>query len=727
MNIESKIHFKAAGLYIIVGIAAVVMLIYLYDLRSNLKNQRQEVEKQHHSLAMINELIYAVNEAQSSASLFVSTNDKVYINQFDRKLILIDSLINTLVIIEPVGKEKLLKISSLLKRQASNISELNRQFGAGNPLAAISERIQNYKPKRQGNSHIITTKKDTVFKTTGREKNIFKRIKEVFSPERNTTVVVSTQQVDTLRLEHVDSFPILAEVKNMANSASKYYEKNIRSIGRQVTNLITSDREISTQISGLLLNIHRQTLNSVLESIDRSEKSINRNYTISIIGSILALGLILMFILLIIYDVNKGKESRERIRQVMESRHQLLLSVSHDIKSPLGSILGYLELRDQQGEDIMSMQNSARHILALLENLLEFSSLEQGSLMISNSNFSINEVCEEIGQMFLQLAESKNLSFTFSSDKDRLNSDQMKIKQIVINLVSNAMKYTRVGKINLKMKYADGQLCIEVTDTGVGIPEDKLAEIYEPFTRVESNNALAHGTGLGMYVVKGLIELLDGTIHITSKVSKGTKIEVIIPCAKAENKIKQGAKKIALYDDDPVVVEIVRGMLVRLGHEVVEHNYDVILTDMEMGQLSGLDILASAGNVSVIVMTGHSDYTAEKASELGFDGFLLKPFTIDDLREIFGNGEKVADNLFGEDYEEIMAIFRISTEENFVLLRQALNDSDFNRAQSICHKMLPIFAQLCYPVSELSKMDAQRGNGYEGWQTDVNTILSIIV
>ncbi|HET7733207.1 MAG TPA: ATP-binding protein, partial [Paludibacter sp.] len=546
-------------------------------------------------------------------------------------------------------------------------------------------------------------------------------------PEKDSTVVVSTQQVDTLRLANVDSLPILAEVKNLANTAGKRYDKNIRAIGQQVANLIISDREISSQISGLLLDIHRQSLNSVLDTIERSEQSINRNYTISIIGGIFALGLILLFILLIIYDVNKGKEAREKIRQVMESRHKLLLSVSHDIKSPLGSILGYLELRRQQGEDMKSMQNSARHILALLENLLEFSSLEQGSLRINSSNFSLDEVGEEINQMFVPLADAKNLSFSVISDNVRLNSDALKIKQICINLVSNAIKYTREGQVTLEMRYVDGCVSVEVKDTGVGIPKDKLEEIYEPFSRVESNNALADGTGLGMYVVKGLVDLLGGNILVDSEVGSGTKVGVALPCATAENRIKRGAKKIAVYDDDPVVIEMVSGMLVRLGHEVVEHDYDMILTDMEMGEVSGLDILATAGNVPVIVMTGHGDFTTEKATQLGFDAFLAKPLTLDALREIFGEGENNANDFFGEDNDEILEIFRASNAENYSLLRQALIDSDFNKAQAICHKMLPMFVLLGYPVGELRQMDAQRGNAYEGWQIDVETILAIKV
>lgn len=725
MSIESKIRFKAAVLYIVVGIAAAAMLLYLYDLRSNIQSQKKEIEEHHRSLALTNELIYIVGEAQSSVSLFVSTNDTLYIQKFSRQVLLIDSLIDTLSVIEPVGKTKLQQIKGLLSRQTSNITELNRQLSQSIPVGAISERIRRYKPKQEVTLR-FTFKKDTVYNTVKR-KGFFGRVKEVFNPTKPKAIIISRQRIDTLRHSDGDSKKILAEVDQMARNADLQYQQNIRAIGLKVAELIVSDREISTQISGLLLQLHRQTFDSVLAAISRSEQEISKNYNVSKIGGVFALGLILLFIILIIYDVNKGKEARETIRQVMESRHKLLLSVSHDIKSPLGSILGYLELKRLQGEDIQSMKSSARHILSLLENLLEFSSLEQGSLKVSHSDFSLYEVCDEIGQMFLPLAESKKLSFTFHSDKVRIHSDHLKIKQIIINLVSNAIKYTQRGEISLQIIYSEGKLSVVVADTGAGIPEDKLMEIYEPFSRVESNNALAQGSGLGMYVVKGLIDLLGGKITVKSKVDEGTMVEVVIPCEKAEYEIKTGAKKITVYEDDPVVADMVRGMLLRLGHEVVEQRCDVILTDMEMGEISGLDILASAGNVPVIVMTGHSDYSAEKARELGFDGFLTKPFTIDALREIFGEGEKPSDDLLGDDYEEIMEIFRASTSETFSRLSEALEASDFKKAQALCHKILPMFAQLGYPTDELHRMDIHRGEAYDGWQGDIETVLSIKV
>lgn len=729
MNIERKIRFKAAGLYIITGIAVAMMLLFFYNIRSNIKSQRTEVEKQQHVLVLTNKLIYTVSEAQSAVSLFVSTHDTTYINKFSKKLLSINSFIDTLIVIEPVGKTKLQQIKNLLAKQTFNIAELNRQLGNENPLNAITERIQKYQPQQKKVTHnIATVKQDTVYKPAPKKKGFFSRLKEVFSPGKNSMMVVSNLYVDTVLGGSTDSSHILSEVKGMAVVAGKRYDKKIQAIQQQVAQQITSDREISTQIANLLLYLHRNTLNSVLSTIEQRERALNRNYTISLISGIVALGLILLFILLIIYDVNKGKEARERIKQVMESRHKLLLSVSHDIKSPLGSIMGYLELRSQQGEDIKSMQNSARHILALLENLLEFSSLEQGSLQLNTAVFPLAELNEEIGQMFMPLADSKKLSFRYSSDKVRLNSDQIKIKQIVINLVSNAIKYTPAGEVALQMTFTNGQLCVEITDTGAGIPADKLEDIYKPFSRVENNNALAHGTGLGMYVVKGLVHLLGGTIHISSEINTGTTVKVAIPCQQAEDTIKRGSKKIVVYDDDPVVAELASNMLIRLGHQIVEEDYDLILTDMEMGEITGLDILASAGTVPVIVMTGHSDFTAEKAAQLGFDGFVAKPFSLETLREIFGEGEtKNSDSFLEEDDEKIMEMFRISTAENQLLLKQALADADFNKAQAVCHKMLTMFILLGYPTEALLRMDAQRGEAYDGWQTDIETILAIKV
>jgi len=732
-SIEYKIRFKAAIIYIIVAFGVIAMTVYLNNLRKNISSYRLEIENQHTVLSATNDLMFAVNDAQSLASFYLSTKNTRYFNAYIQSIHSIEKLIDAIIELKPNENEKLHRIETLLREQAQNMKKLNLQFAGENPVAVINERLQTYDPYSiEDTLYTLKVRKDTVIKELPR-KGFFQRIGEVFKPSYDSVKVVENQWIDTVRAKGSDHL-IIYEVGNIAQKAQKMYEQNIQMIEKQVGELLASDKEIATEVSALLLGFHKETLDSTLSIIDNSEKAVKRNYLFSTIGGILALVLILIFIGLIITDINKGRKARialeeanERTRQIMESRHQLLLSVSHDIKSPLNSILGYLALMESD-PNVRSMQNSSEHILSMLENLLGFSSLEQGTLQKSVSDFNLQDLFRDIYDMFLPLAGQKSLALSFTADDIRIRTDRVKLKQIVINLVSNAIKYTKNGTVDFKAAFENNELKMEVKDTGVGIPDEKLSEIFMPFIRVEENNVLAAGTGLGMFVVKGLVELLEGKIDVRSKVGEGTAITVAIPVERSLKKIPKGTKKIRVYDDDPVIVKMLSDMLLRLGHQVVkeDNDCDLILTDMEMGDISGLDILHHAGAVPVVAMTGRSDFSTQKASESGFDGFLAKPFTIDGLREIAGEGDTL-DDLLGDNRDEIMALFRASTEENFSILRQALAGNNFKQAQATCHKMFPMFAQMGYPVEELRRMDAHRSGEYERWQGDVEKILSIKV
>ena len=730
-SIEYKIRFKAAIIYIIVAFVMVAMTIYLNNLRKNIFAQRFEIENQHTLLSATNDLMFAVNEAQSSASLYLSTKSKKYLNNYTKYIDNIEELIDSIIKLKPNEEEKLYRIETLLHEQARNITKLNLQFAERNPVAIINERLQAYEPYLPEDTlYTLNVRSDTILSELPR-KGFFQRIGEVFKPGKDSVKVVVIQRIDTIKTIGSDSL-IIYEVGDIAQKAQKEYEQNIRMIEKQVGELISSDKNIATEVSALLLEFHKETLDSTLSIIDTGEKAVKRNYIYSIIGGIFALVLIFIFIILIITDINKGREARlaleeanERTRQIMESRHQLLLSVSHDIKSPLNSILGYLALM-KSDPNVHSMQNSSEHILSMLENLLEFSSLEQGTLQKSVSNFNLRDLFEDIYDMFLPLADQKALALSFTADDIRIRTDRVKLKQIVINLVSNAIKYTKNGTVRFSATFDKNELKIKVKDTGTGIPDEKLSEIFIPFSRIEENSALAAGTGLGMFVVGGLVELFEGKIDIRSKVREGTTVIVIIPVERSMKEIPKGTKKIKIYDDNPIVVKMLSDMLLRLGHQVVDKDCDLIITDMEMENISGLDILHNTDSVPVVVMTGRADFSTQEANKFGFDGFLAKPFTIDDLREIAGEGD-IFDDLLGDNRGEITALFRASTEENFSILRQALANNNFKQAQATCHKMFPIFAQMGYPIEEFRRIDAHRGGEYEGWREDVEKILSIRV
>ena len=200
-------------------------------------------------------------------------------------------------------------------------------------------------------------------------------------------------------------------------------------------------------------------------------------------------------------DLIKEKQLTEKL---MKSRHQLLLSVSHDIKTPLTSIMGYMDLwksnetSETRKQQIQSAQNSGKYILTMLSNLLEFSRLEQHSKQLHISRFNLIELMEEVMGMFYPFAETKNLLLEFDSQLDKpffVETDYTVLKQILSNLLSNAIKYTLEGSVQLSLQQDDtDKVIFTIIDTGIGIDEKDMPELFKPFSRIQ-NPLKAEGSG----------------------------------------------------------------------------------------------------------------------------------------------------------------------------------------------------------------------------------------
>lgn len=735
MNIERQIGFKAIGIYIFIILMIALALLYGNKLKQQIHRLQESITIQQDALVLTHELVSETAHLLLQTAPYLNTQDSMLINHFEQEVHRIDELIEVLIEKNDTSTHELKQLSLLLHVQASNMRGLQANLSKENPLdyfQSFQEQLQDLEPEVKGSTHL---ERDTVIKT-GAHKKFFQRLREAFRPKTDTTLVIYDSRIDSLEVLHKDSTTtILSRVDSIAKIAGKQYEQNIHSIRLQIDQFIRADREISAEISNLLIQIYNQTLTSIQNTINQSEIIIAKNYMLLVAGGIAVLVLILILIILIIFDVNKGKRAKEKLRQVMETRHQLLLAVSHDIKTPLNTISGYLELgqteapQDLEASYLKPMQNAVSHIHALLENLLQFSSLEQGTLKLSLSTLNTKNLAYELQAWFTPLALQKNLDLQFNSAKDcTIQTDVLKLKQICTNIISNAIKYTMKGWVRVMMEVKDSIFILKVSDSGVGIPAEKIETIYEAFVRIEANNTLSEGSGVGMYVVKGLVDLLQGKITIDSQIQKGTTVQIEIPVKQVNRQLPQGKKKVAVFEDNEPMKKVVEEMVKKLGHEVVNQDYNLIITDMEMNEFSGTDILSSHPNIPVILMSGHTDFTTEQALQLGFAGFLPKPFNIDDLRQLIGE-EKMqeTDSFLVEDDEEIMQIFRQNAIKNQQKLKQMLELKNFKEAQAICHQMLPMFAQLGYPTEALKRMDLSRGKIYQGWTKDVQAIIDIKV
>lgn len=765
---EKNIRFKAILIYVIVAVICSGMLVYIYKMGDDIDDQKKNIEQYYKELSYLDQLINAVNISQSEVNLYVSTKETKHYKLFNESLDTVDQLIDSLGYLNPLQNEELQQIKELLVKKGKIVSNLNRQFSNKNPIESINEILKDIDPIVKKDTVLVTTTvQDTVIHS-GAKKGFWRKLSELFSSSDGTDTVtaITTSKLDTLTLPKSDTLHIVSEVTEIAVQAKDDYMNRIITIERNLSNLIVADQEISSEITTLLIELYSQTVQARLDEIQKSEQLIRQNNTYSIISSIVALILIFIFILLIISDVNKSYRLRRnvekaniKIKQIMDSRHRLLLSVSHDIKTPLNSILGTLELKETAKEfvpnEVRTMKDSGKYILALLANLLEFSSIEQGTSSISNRNFNLYDLCKETIDMFSPLANQKDLTIIHSFDFGKnliLSSDSLKIKQILINILSNSIKYTVEGSIRFDVKYSDSKLYCTIEDTGVGIPQHQIDDIFQAFSRIDQNSHLSEGSGFGMYVVKGLVDLFQGDIKVFSTEGKGTRTEVCIPVTEVLITEAFTPKKILVIDDDIYYLTIIRDMLLALGHKPSICNnisefdnmiseidrYDEILTDMEMDEFNGIDVLnrikSIRKNMPVTVITAREDINYDDFIKMGFKAYIKKPISISDLKlqlggqtVNFGSLNEMLEN-DPEALQEVLISFINSTRENIANLRIALLNNEFKKAQSVCHKMIPMLIQVgaIEKLDILKKIDALRFETmqeYPGWEDDILEVI----
>ena len=751
------------------------MFYYIYNLQGTIQNQKVNINVQNQSLAMANRFSQLVHEAQSEANLFAFSDNPKHLKQFGTLSNEINLCADSLLTLLPSeqNEERIREVERLIMRKGQISYVLSRQFYYYDPLAEIDAWLKAYTPPAP----------------------------PVFHQEEGDSLSMAQNDNSVSNVAN-DSVDILRDLKFLSEKARVEYKRKVREFERKTVELITDDNLLSEEIADLLLALNKEILDTSIAEIEKSEALIKENSRNSTLIAAFVLLLTVIFIILILIDVNKSfrtrkeavearlmaEDAQRKTEELMENRHKMLLTVSHDIKTPLTSIVGNLDLMDHGGneKEVVSIRQSADHILNLLSNLLEFSSLEQGKLHVENHPFNISSLCEETAAMFQPIAQKKALAFDFRNeinDKLSANSDRLKIKQIISNLISNAIKYTIEGKVGFKASIDNGNMVFRIEDSGIGIPEDQLEDIFKPFVRTDTGSKLSEGSGYGLSVVKGLVDLLEGSIDVQSEVGKGSCFTVKIPAAiqleEAGTPVLQEAapehpanvglsdmQRILIIDDDDTLLTVLSNMIDKLGHQVLisrsksdldaaleqTDSFDCVLTDREMGALSGNDILklfkSAAPEKPVYLMTARMDYNTEKASEEGFDGFLQKPFSLKMLEQMFGRYSKEATapkassftdfpalcEMMNDDEQAIrgvLTVFAQSTADHLVALNEAVERDDFAAAHALCHKMLPMFIQLQQDdaVPFLSRMNESKGkkegaDAYPAWKEDAVKFMS---
>ncbi len=767
--------------------------------------QKAEMDNSYKVLSTSNQLIISIQQAQEILNMYLASPRQILQQQYDSISSDISLQILNIQDMKPEkGQDILLQdIDSLLQEKNRMVRRLTGLFRSQNPLTELDEKINRY-DEIILDSVVVTTNIDTT-RVEKQKKGFWKRLRNVFNPEHapDTTINITRTEQEARSTSRVDTV-MYADLKNTTEEASKSYSSRIQGIQREVRELLFAEQNISLHISQLTNEFYNETIQIAWRGTENSEELTQRIFRFAIVVGALSIFFILIIIFFIIDDLNKGQKARTDLakekqltEELIESRHKLLLSVSHDVKTPLSSMMGYMEMWDSEETDedkkrqLQSARNSGKHILNMLTNLLEFSRLQQKSGTLHSSRFNLIELMEDITHMFQPFTEEKSLNLVFENFVPSplyIETDYTLLKQILTNVVSNAVKYTLQGGVTIRLEY-DSQLIFTVTDTGIGMDAGEVPEIFKPFSRMQ-NPLKAEGSGFGMYVTKGLVDMLKGRIEVVSEKGKGTRVTIALPVRQVSgqtvpagidgnsalpvnnNSAREGMRfhKILIFEDDLSLGNMIREFLVRNGYKVklcssprdvngflrVISIFDIVFTDMQMTEITGTDILREIrkkdARIPVWLVTAYDDYTTEKALSEGFSGLIRKPIQMSELLKTI-SGKSYPENrkqvpvedslqdkfpqlvsLFGNDTEtirDILSGFVQSSHHDTNRLQELIENGAFEEAQQLCHKIYPFLCQLDaeHLCTALRKMDQLRGQdetSYPDWKEGLTKTIAEI-
>lgn len=528
-----------------------------------------------------------------------------------------------------------------------------------------------------------------------KKKGFFKRLADVFAPgkEDSTQVsnVIQEEYTDTLDEVYSPIDTISSMITGIQHKVFQTRQKETEMLNTRISSLRVIGSGLSQRVNQLLENIEHDEQEAARTKLMQEEEIRKEAAETMAKIAIAAFVLVLVFSIVIARDITRNNHYRRELEKaksyaenLLVAREKLMLTITHDIKAPAGSIIGYIGLlirlvNDRRQQFYLSnMKSSAQHLLALVTSLLDYHRLEAGKMDLHPVAFNPHELLTDIYNSFLPLAEKKQLQLDFKEKLPEtltLEGDPFRIRQIVENLLSNALKFTAAGGITLQAEYHGNQFVFCVSDTGCGMTASEQERIFKEFTRLSSAQG-QEGFGLGLSITRKLVELLLGRIDIESAPGKGSTFKVSMPLPSISPKPAPGSKepaitlpkihlRIAIIDDDRIQMHLTEAMLHNAAEEVkgfkVEtvcceqpeelieqlknRTFDLVFTDIQMPAMNGFELLhhlrnqnfAQAQSIPVIAITARGDMNENDFLQKGFAGMLQKPFNQSELKKVVKN------------------------------------------------------------------------------------------
>lgn len=529
--------------------------------------------------------------------------------------------------------------------------------------------------------------REKVYEIIKSKRGFFRRLGDAFRRQHTDTVGVTNILHDTKadstaqRINIADSVAnILTDIQNEEQRQNSRQQENVAA---RLNRLQRVSLQLSQRTGLLLEHIQREEKNALQKALGHAMQSRHKMVVrIAIIG-LVAILIAALLVAYILRDIKRERRDRQRIveakaetERIMAQRERLLLTITHDIKAPAASIAGFIELLSEQVSRpkalayIDSMRHSAIHLQQLVAALLDYHLLESGKAERHDVSFVPQQLAKNCVEEFKPMAAEKGLDITLGTLTpncgDLWRSDAFRVKQIMSNLIGNAVKYTDRGGVKVEIRISPRQhLIIYVSDTGRGMSQADCQRIFDAFTRLPNGQG-KEGVGLGLSITREVVQMLGGTITVTSEEGKGSCFTVSLPIKKEEKKQKKDVEEnvasvetnrssteakeatteinILAVDDDALQLELFKEMAQKIGgaklnistttsaSEAIklaeETKPQIMFTDIEMPEMSGKDMLKHVKNsdMSTVAMTAHDPSIMTSLKKAGFSTCLFKPF-----------------------------------------------------------------------------------------------------
>ena len=547
-----------------------------------------------------------------------------------------------------------------------------------------------------------------------------------------------TVQVPYITNEIQDFNERLTSARDWRNNQMEAYADSLR----------LQNRLLNHKLYDFVSSLDNQIQQSFTEQYQKITETIWKSFRLFAIVISIVIVLFVISFFIILSDLRKEEKIKVKLQQsvqenedLLEMRKRIILTVSHDIRGPLGNIHNCADLASQTREKkkrepyLEDIRHSCHHILHLVNDLMDAYRINEAGDLRNDTPFYLDRFLQRISEEFSRKAVAKALFLQYEHQNSSfvVKGDADKLEQVLANLLTNAIKFTPSGTISFYSKYLEGKLHIEIRDTGIGMDEETQKRIFAPFERA-AQNVNSEGFGLGLFLTKGLVKVLNGIITVESAPGKGSIFRLEIPLPETDELVEEDKpdsdsitilpKNVLVVDDDPILLKIAEDMLGRKGvscttcmnfQEVVaalgKSDYDMVLTDVHMPDTDGFALLrllrnSDIGNsriIPVAVMTARGDGNSGIYEKEGFAGCIHKPFNIHALLTFLSTimsqikVSQTGDFDFScmldstDDYEHMMSLVIMESRKEIEELKTAIKTTNRESMRKTIHRMMPVW------------------------------------